>query len=292
MKIMGTEIQTISDELDAMMIAMEGDDDQAIMQITGQADSNSKPQMGLPRLNINYKEETDDGVPLKRGTWSVWNGKAMVYADAVQMQPLLRMYEWSVWDQEEGKFSSKSIQKPKLAGEFPDSTGGNKCGRLSKEEVDAMSQDDPRALLSKSVKCNQVIYGILNAATATYAGGDAAPVENMPFVAYFKGSGFIPVSNFIQHDLTVKKVLMHKSVIELTTEKKKNGGVIYWVPNLAFVKEASYGDDEKALSKKFHETVKGSNEAVFAEYKAAQKATATAEDINLSARLSDVPLAG
>ena len=61
---------------------------------------------------------------------------------------------------------------------------------------------------------------------------------------------------------------------------------MYWVPKLKLVREASYGDNEKALSKKFHETVKGSNQAVFAEYKTAQKAMSSQDDIDLAARLA------
>ena len=75
---MGTEIENVNNELDAMMLAMDGDDNKAIMELTGQAESDTKPQTGLPRLNINYKEEDDNGTSLKRGTWSVWNGKARV----------------------------------------------------------------------------------------------------------------------------------------------------------------------------------------------------------------------
>jgi hypothetical protein len=72
---MGTEIENVNNELDAMMLAMDGDDNKAIMELTGQAETDTKPQTGLPRLNINYKEEDDNGVSLKRGTWSVWNGQ-------------------------------------------------------------------------------------------------------------------------------------------------------------------------------------------------------------------------
>jgi len=283
---MGTEIENVNNELDAMMLAMDGDDNKAIMELTGQAETDTKPQTGLPRLNINYKEEDDNGVSLKRGTWSVWNGKARVYADSVRMQPLLRMYEWSVWDQDEGRLSCKSIQKPKLAGEFPDSLGGNKCGRLSKKEEEALSHDDPAFLLSRSVNCNQVMYGILNSTGAMYADGSPAPIENMPFMAYFKKSGFIPVSNFIKHELTSKSALMHKSIIEFTTQKQKNGGVIYWTPKLEYIGEAPYGEEEKALYKKFYETVKGSNQAVFDEYRDARKAMSSQEDIDLERRLA------
>jgi len=283
---MSNELQTVNDDLNTFLTAFEEGNESALMEMSGQADGDAKPKMGLPRLTINYETETDDGITLRRGSWRIWNGSAVTYADTVQIRPLLRTYEWSVWDQEEGKFSCKSVQKNKLSGDFPDTSGGNKCGRLSRQEEEALGQDDPRVLLSRSVNCNQVIYGVLDAPEAALADGTAAPIEAMPFVAYFKRSGFRPVSDFIQKQLTDRKIIMQKAVIEFTTEKQKNGGVIYWTPKLSLVKEVSISDTDRELMKKFGETVIAHNESVFDDYKAAQKANASADDIDLSARLA------
>lgn len=284
---MGTELQTLNDELDTFVTAFDEGNEEALMKISGQADESAKPKMGLPRLTINYETETDEGITLKRGAWRIWNGSAPAYADKVHIRPLMRTYEWSVWDQEEGRFSCKSVQKPSLSGDFPDTAGGNKCGRLSRAEEESMSADDPRVLLSKSVNCNQVLYGILDAPDAVLADGTASPIESMAFVAYFKRSGFRPVSDFIKQNLTDKKILMQKAVIELTTEKQKNGGVVYWTPKLSLVKEVgSITDSDKELIKKFTDTVRGQNESVFEEYRAAQKAMMSSDDIDLSQRLA------
>lgn len=285
---MGTEIQTLNDELnmDSFIAALDSGTDSDLMKMSGQDDGET-PKMGLPRLTINYDTENDDGVTLKRGTWRIWNGSAPVYAEKVHIRPLMRTFEWSHWDQEERTFSCKSIQKPKLSGEFPDSLGGNKCGRLSKDEENSMSPDDPRVLLSKSVNCNQVIYGVLEAPDATYADGTPAPIEDMAFVAYFKRSGFIPVKNFIDQELTRnKKVLMQKAVIEMTTEKHKKGSVLYWTPKLSLVREVSINDKDKELLRKFNDTVKGHNETVFADFKAAQKSMMSADDSDLANRFA------
>ena len=285
---MGTEIQTLNDELnmDSFIAALDSGTDSDLMKMSGQDDGET-PKMGLPRLTINYDAENDDGVTLKRGTWRIWNGSAPVYAEKVHIRPLMRTFEWSHWDQEERTFSCKSIQKPKLSGEFPDSLGGNKCGRLSKDEENSMSPDDPRVLLSKSVSCNQVIYGVLEAPDATYADGTPAPIDDMAFVAYFKRSGFIPVKNFIDQELTRnKKVLMQKAVIEMTTEKHKKGSVLYWTPKLSLVREVSINDKDKELLRKFNDTVKGHNETVFADFKAAQKSMMSADDSDLANRFA------
>jgi len=283
---MGTEIQTMNDELNNFLTAFDSGDEEALMKMSGQSEQDSGPRLGLPRLTINYEAETEEGLSLKRGAWRIWNGSAVVYADKVQFRPLMRTYEWSVWNQEEGKFSCKSVQRTGLSGEFPDTAGGNKCGRLSRQEEEQLPSDDPRVLLSRSVSCNQVIYGVLSAADATLADGTPAPVEELPFVAYFKRSGFRPVREFIDQQLTRKKILMQKAVIEMGTDKHKNGGVVYWTPKLSLVKEVSISDADKELIKQFAETVKGHNDSVMQEYRDAAKMSMSDDDIDLSQRFA------
>ena len=283
---MGTEIQTMNDELNNFLTAFDSGDEEALMKMSGQSEQDSGPRLGLPRLTINYEAETEEGLSLKRGAWRIWNGSAVVYADKVQFRPLMRTYEWSVWNQEEGKFSCKSVQRTGLSGEFPDTAGGNKCGRLSRQEEEQLPSDDPRVLLSRSVSCNQVIYGVLSAADATLADGTPAPVEELPFVAYFKRSGFRPVREFIDQQLTRKKILMQKAVIEMGTDKQKNGGVVYWTPKLSLVKEVSISDADKELIKQFAETVKGHNDSVMQEYREAAKMSMSDDDIDLSQRFA------
>lgn len=283
---MGNELQTMNDEFSNFVAAFDAGDEETLMKLAGQGEETG-PKMGLPRLTINYETETDEGITLKRGAWRIWNGSAPAYADTVHIRPLMRTYEWSVWNQEEGKFSCKSVQRPSLSGDFPDTAGGNKCGRLSRQEEEALAADDPRVLLSRSVNCNQVIYGILDAPDATTADGSPSPIEAMPFVAYFKRSGFRPVREFLdEHLMKRKRILMQKAVIEMTTEKQKNGGVIYWTPKLSLVKEVSISDTDKDLINQFVDTVKGHNETVMNDYREAQKAMASSEDIDLSQRFA------
>jgi len=282
---MGTEIQ-MNDEMNQFLAAFDAGDEEALMKMSGQADVDSTPRVGLPRLTINYEAENDEGITLKRGAWRIWNGSGPSYSDKVHIRPLMRTYEWSVWSQDEQKFTCKSVQRPTLSGEFPDNQGGNKCGRLTRAEEEALPDDDPRVILSQSVNCNQVLYGVLDAPDATAADGTKTPLENVPFMAYFKRSGFRPVRDFIDQQLTRRKILMQKAVIELTTEKNKKGSVIFWTPKLSLVKEVSITDADKELIKNFGETVKAHNESVMVEYKAAIKMSMNDEDLDLAQRFA------
>ena len=114
---------TIGNEMDQLVSAFSDDDTATFMELTGQAKSTSN--VGLPRLNINYDTETDDGVALTRGSWKMFLDGEFLYAKEVFIRPILRTFEWSVYDMEQGTFTCKSVQKPTLSGEFPDTSAGN-----------------------------------------------------------------------------------------------------------------------------------------------------------------------
>ena len=110
-----------------MIEILGGDDLKEIMRLTGQADSAPKERVGLPRLGINYDQETNEGEPLTRGDWKIMVDGRTLYAKEVTIQPLMRRFEYSVWDSEmndgRGGFASKSVQTHDLRASFPDSRG-------------------------------------------------------------------------------------------------------------------------------------------------------------------------
>jgi hypothetical protein len=279
----GTDVMNI-DDMDAIVSAFNSDDAEALMEASGQG-GNSNRQVGLPRLNINYDAETEDGKTLPRGAWKMYLDGRFVYADKVSFRPILRTFEYSVWDQESGTFSSKSVQKVTLSGMFPDTTGGNKCGRLTREEEDRLPKDDIAYLNSRAVVCNQVLYGKISGDFKTADGTDVK-IEDQPVVAYFKKSGFKPINDFIG-GLSKQKKLMQKCEISLTTHRHKNGSVTFWTPVPTLEKEVDITDQDKELMGMFAETVKGHNENVMNQHREAVKLIADDDDIDLAADFDD-----
>ena len=270
---------TIGNEMDQLVSAFSDDDTATFMELTGQAKSTSN--VGLPRLNINYDTETDDGVALTRGSWKMFLDGEFLYAKEVFIRPILRTFEWSVYDMEQGTFTCKSVQKPTLSGEFPDTLAGNKCGRLSAKEEELLSDDDPLKVKSRSAVCNQVIYGQVSGAFIK-ADGTKVDVKDKPFVSYFKRSGFKPIRDFID-SLTRQKKIMQKVMIKLTTSRVKSGSVIYYVPVPTLHSEVQVSDSDKSLMKDFSETVKAHNENVLIQHREAQKLISPSEEQDLSA---------
>jgi len=270
---------TIKDEMDQLVSAFDSDDTATFMELTGQAKATAN--IGLPRLNINYDTETDDGVTLTRGSWKMFVDGEFIYAKEVFIRPILRTFEWSVYDMEQGTFTCKSVQKPTLAGEFPDTMAGNKCGRLSLKEEETLKDDDPLKVKSRSAVCNQVIYGQISG-DFNKADGTKVDIKDKPFVSYFKRSGFKPIRDFID-SLTRQKKIMQKVSIKLATSRVKSGSVIYYVPVPTLHSEVQVSDADKTLMKDFSETVKAHNENVLIQNREALKLISPSEEQDLSA---------
>ena len=287
----GTDVMEVED-FGAMATAFRNDEVEALMKMTGQG-AVQKEKVGLPRLNINYDTETDDGKPLVRGTWKMYHEGRFIYASDVSVRPLLRTYEYSLWDAElnegRGGFAAKSVQKTSFGGTFPDSAGGNKCGRLTRDEENDLEKDDPAYLNSRAVVCNQVIYGRITGEFKD-ADGVAVPVIDEPMIAYFKRSGFKPIADFID-GLTKKNKLMAQCVMELTTAKNKKGSVTYWTPVPSMGDTVAISDSDKDLFTLFAETVKGHNDSVMADHRKALKSMSSDEDVDLAAEFGDADAA-
>ena len=281
----GTDVMNM-DDMDAIVAAMDADNDEALMAASGQ-NVKQTGQKGLPRININYDAETEDGKTLPRGSWKMYMDGRFIYADEVILRPILRTFEYSVWDQESGSFSSRSVQKTVLSGMFPDTVGGNKCGRLTREEEDRLPKDDVAYLNSRAVSCNQILYSKVSG-TFKDVDGNEVVLDNEPVVAYFKRSGFIPMNDFI-NNLNKQQKVMQKTEILLRTNRHKKGSVTYWTPSPTLHGVvADFSAEDKELAAKFVKTVKAHNEVVMNQHREAVKLIADDDDIDLAADFDNV----
>ena len=65
------EVSVMDNPFDSMLEAVKAGNTQDLMRLSGQADED-QPKAGLSRLNINYDQENEEGVQLKRGTWRMY----------------------------------------------------------------------------------------------------------------------------------------------------------------------------------------------------------------------------
>jgi hypothetical protein len=279
----GTQIQEMYNEMDALVAALQNDNTDELKKLTGQGEGGGD-RVGLPRLGINYDQETEDGNPLTRGHWKIMVDGEFLYAPEVKIQSLMRMFEYSMWDAEanegRGGFSCKSVQKPSFGGTFPDTEGGNKCGRLTRDEEEKLSDQDPAYLKSRAVICNQVIYGTISG-TFKDGAGKEVKIDKKPMIAYFKKSGFKPIADFINGLGRQDKVMAHCE-ITLRTHKNKKGSVTYWTPVPTLSGTVGLSEDDKHLVVKFDQTIRAHNDSVLREFKEAQKLLLSEDDSDLA----------
>lgn len=271
---------SVLENTENVLDVIKSGDREALMALIGQGETEDKPKTGLTRLNINYDTDDDEGNTLKKGTWKVYHDGEFVYSDSVTFRPMMRTYEWTVYDSEENKFSCRSTQENKIEHQFPDTSGGNKCGRLSKSEEQELGDDHPKTLASRLATCNQVFYATVSMDGKTGDGRDVK-IENLPVVAYFKRSGFRPAMDAIAK--LPKGLAMSEQIFELTTKRHKMGSVTYFTPVFSPVKTTKLSDEDFELTAMFVQTVAASNHRILEQHKEALKNKASEEEIDLAA---------
>ena len=251
-----------------------------LMKLTGQADSGTE-ESGLPRLSINHASEDDEGNSLPRGYYAVKNPKTgeIVFAEEASFRPFIRLFMYSAWDNEAEAFGSQTVQLNTLNGVFYDSTGGERCGRLVKAEMDKLDPNSPEYAAQKNVKCNQVIYGIV-ALKGINAKGEEAAIQNLPVVWYVKGVSFIPVSDFIR-SLNKQKKPMWETIMKLTTAKNKKGANTFFGAGVRHEGNTQFTADDKAVMEFFFKGVQGFNQSILKKYKGVIKSSTKPVDADL-----------
>ena len=279
----GTQIQEMYSEMDALVAALQNDNTEELKKLTGQGEGGGD-RVGLPRLGINYDQETDDGKPLVRGHWKIMVDGEFLYAPEVKIQSLMRMFEYSMWDAEanegRGGFSCKSVQKPSFGGTFPDTEGGNKCGRLTRDEEEKLDDQAPGL---PQEPCRDLQSGHLryDQRHLQDGAGNEVKIDKKPMIAYFKKSGFKPIADFISGLGRQDKVMAHCE-ITLRTHKNKKGSVTYWTPVPTLSGTVGLTEDDKHLVVKFDQTIRAHNDSVLREFKEAQKLLLSEDDSDLA----------
>ena len=240
---------------------------------------------GIPRLSINHSTEDDDGNQIPRGFYMIRNSEGRsVFAPKAIYRPFVRTFMYSVWDNDSNTFSSQTIQSRSMNDLFYDSAGGLKCGKLAPNILKTLDEHSPDAVLQKSIKCVQVLYGLVSITEGQDATGKPATVENIPAVWYVRGSSFMRISDWIK-TIEAQRKLMPTATAELTPVKGKRGGNIYYG---ASAKTISFGkftkDDQKQLLD-FFDTINSFNNGIMESHKTNKKLKENSEDTILESRL-------
>jgi len=272
-------------DIDALTVPVNFDtiSDAELMKLTGQTDNGGQGSV-LSRLSINYNTEDDNENPLPRGHFTIRVDGDRVFSKEVVFRPFIRLYAYSYWDNSAEEFTS-SVQMPSLGDQFADTSGTYKCGKLSREDVQKMADNDPQRVIQSSIKCNQVIYGIATMADGKNATGESVDIKEVPCVLYAKGVNYLPFSTTLA-SLVKQKKPMIRTNLGLSTRKQKAGGNTFFVINVKIQDSVdTLSDVDKGLLKEFALAVKSINEGVMGKHRDATKQKTIDGDHSLAIEL-------
>ena len=240
---------------------------------------------GIPRLSINHSTDDDDGNQIPRGFYMIRNSEGRsVFAPKAIYRPFVRTFMYSVWDNDSNTFSSQTIQSRSMNDLFYDSAGGLKCGKLAPNILKTLDEHSPDAVLQKSIKCVQVLYGLVSITEGQDATGKPATVENIPAVWYVRGSSFMRISDWIK-TIEAQRKLMPTATAELSTVKGKRGGNIYYGANAKTVGFGKFSKDDQAQLLQFFESINSFNNGIMESHRTNKKLKEDSADTILESRL-------
>ena len=279
-----TDQEVATTNEDQGMLPFEEMSEADIRKLAGGHDQNG----GLTRLSINHAAEAEDGTALPRGKWMIQDpeqdGKT-IFADEVIVQLLAKRFSYSVWDNDENKFSVQTVHTSSLNEIFYDSAGGYKCGKLSKDEIEALPKKSPEAVAQAAIKCNQILYGIATINKGVGTDGKKATCDNVPFVWYTKGMSYMPVSDYLKILKKQKKDFYNVKTVLGTPERVAKGKNVYYHASQPTTDgPADFGKKEYDTMLEFNKISDGFTQRVMADF---HKNTNEGKDIDLAAELEE-----
>lgn len=258
-----------------------------IAAMIGQVDVNSKAAVGLPRLAIEQQNETKEGETLPKGAFRLRMGDKSIYSKEMELRLFVRYYSYDLWNNEQPELSVRTVLAPSLSDDFPDTSGGNKCGKLSKDEASGLPVNSIEHAKQKSIKCTQVVYGVVTSAPdAKTVEGEEVDLKGTPFIWSARGSAFMPVADYIREVPSTK--LMFGQKAKLATKRNVNGSVIYYTPVFDKPKPVKVENGDIELLNTFMEDIDKWNVRVIKEYRDRKDAVLSRDDLDVANSLEAV----
>ena len=254
--------------------------------MVGQTETRSNAQQGLPRLAIEQQADNDDGEPLPKGSFRIRLDNNTVYAKEITVRKFVRFQSYDLWNQQSPEDSIRTVLAPSLSDDFPDTSGGMKCGKLNKQEVEALSTNSLEHAKQKSIKCTQVVYGIITGAKdATDTTGESVDLKGTPFIWSARGSAFMPVANYIR-EVPSNKIIFGQKV-NIATKRNKNGGITYYTPVFDKPQPVKIVDEDVETLNTFMKDIEKWNDRVLKQYNERKENVLAMDDLDVAKALEN-----
>ena len=244
--------------------------------LTGQVENERRTY--LPDLKIN--SDPDNG---PTGHFYIKSGDeaAELFPTAV-FRPYVAKLQYQKYDGKANKMVGKSVNVNSMRDEAIDTMGGTKCGKLTKKQQTGL--DASKLAEQKDIKVVRKLFGTVSLLNDK----GKAVVKDMPVLWRPSGSAFIMIDELIDA-VTKKRHILPQFNWIMTAEKRKNGGVIYFVPNIKpdYENGLKVTDEVIAQLKAFNEHINDENAYVTYMWNKANGVTKAAVDIVKELSLDD-----
>ena len=237
-----------------------------IAKLIGQEEPSS-PARNMFFLKINRDHEDDEGNSLPAGSWSVSLPDKTVYAKEIDFQVFVQRYQYLHYDAEVNEMVNKSVMAKNLypQTEIPDMLGTLRCGSVPASQRESLSAD--KAMQQKNIKCFRMLFGKATFLDAVdEKGAKVEDAVNVPILWRARGSNFMPIS--VPMDaLTAQKKPFIFYKLHASLEKKKNGGLVYYVGKFDNSPQlVDFTPEDQDTLAYFMDYINAENSAVMKEY--------------------------
>lgn len=248
---------------------------QELMELTGQ--SSGQMEINFPELRVNREGETDTGQALPVGSFFVYYKGDNVYAKTVRFRPFINSYQYRVYDEQNQKYTNRSIIFRSWSDEAVDELGGVKCGKVKRKDLESLTED--QKAVQKKIKCNRLLFGLVTMKGVT-ADNREIEITDYPVCWRSGGLNWMTVDDALE-SLTKRKLLMQSYWLNLSLYKEKRGGNSFYLASITVDLDNPDPLEGKVIVETFNQfmdVIKNVNSEIIEKYKTAQKALPQLDD--------------
>ena len=225
-----------------------------VAAMIGQTSTAPSGVTGFPRLAIEQQNENDAGDVLPKGSFRLKTGEKTLYSKELEVRFFVRYYSYDLWNNTNPDLSVRTVLQPSLSDNFPDTSGGEKCGKLSKDEIASLQKTSIEFTKQSNIKATQVVYGVVHKGSASEVDSDKhVDISGTPFIWSARGSAFMPVANYIR-EIPSNKIMFSQKA-KLSTARNKNGAIVYYTPVFDKASGVKVSDADIEMVKSFMDDI-------------------------------------
>ncbi len=230
------------------------------------------------KINQDFIEDND---VIRPGWFSyeVHNGndKTKYYFPTFEFRPFVNAFQYRRFHKEDASKRNRSIIIKSMREEAMDEKGGQRCGKLTRKELNGLVKEEADRL-NKDVNLYRLVMGTFNA-VGVAADGTKMTFENAKAQLELRGTNFMPIEDTFKL-ITRNKTLLYNHHLTVSNIRKKNGAVTFYelVYTVDLNKSVRFEIVDIDVLTYFNDLIKRTNRPIIDKYNAALKSRSGIQD--------------